>query len=386
MKKSARVIFHVDMDAFFPSVEELLHPEYTGKALIVGADPIKGRGVVSSCSYEARKYGVKSAMPISKAFELCPHGIFVRGTPDAYVDYSNKIKNIFLKYSPAVQMASLDEAYIDFTGFQTLYNNIGQVALNLKHEIKEKTGLSCSIGVARSKVVAKVASDHDKPGGITNVLDRDREFLYPLPISSLPLIGPKMQESLKSMGISKIGQLAGLDRRVMEKLFGKLGATIWNYANAKDDTKVTTTREVKSVGRERTFENDVIEYDNVKSALVYTLERALYDLRKKNFKAKTVTVKLRYRDFTTITRSKTIPAGDTFNHFFPVVLKLLDKMWTRNVRIRLIGVRFNSLEDSCQKELFDFNRTLKRKMVDEKVDNLRGRYGFHIVKPASILK
>ncbi len=386
MKKGKRIIFHVDMDAFFPSVEVVLNPEYKGKPLIVGADPAKGRGVVSSCSYEARRYGIKSAMPISKAYGLCPHGIYLRGTPGAYVEYSRKINEIFLNYSPVVQMVSLDEAYIDLTGFETLYDDIGQAALDLKREIKDKTGLSCSIGIARSKVVAKVASDHDKPGGITNVLDRDREFLFPLPISSLPLIGPKMQSSLKNMGIYKIGQIAELEERVMDKLFGKAGVTVWKYANALDNSKVRITRDVKSVGRERTFESDVMDYGEVKKALVYTLERALYDLRKKNFKAKTVTVKLRYRDFTTITRSKTVPAGDTFNHFFPLVLDMLDKMWTRKVQIRLIGVRFTSLEDSCQIELFDFNNEQKRKMVDEKVDGLRGRYGFHIVKPASVFK
>lgn len=373
------------MDAFFPAVEVLLHPEYAGKPLIVGADP-KGRGVVSSCSYEARKYGVHSAMPIRTAYKLCPNGIFVKGTPGAYTEYSKKIKAVFLKYSPLIQMVSLDEAYIDMTGFERLYGDMHETAKRLQKDVKDTTGLSCAVGIAGCKVVAKVASDFKKPGGITNVLDKEREFLSPLPIRSLPSIGPKMQEALSSMGITTVGRIAALDKEVMEKLFGKFGICIWSYSNAIDNSKVKLSREVKSVGRERTFKEDVIEYDVVHKSLVYVLERALYDMRRKNIKARTVTLKLRYSDFNTVTRSKTIEIGDTFTHFYPIVKSLLDNVWQRNVRIRLIGIRFTSLSDALQSDLFDFNCELKRKKVDEKVDLIRNRYGFSIIKPATLIE
>lgn len=377
------MIFHVDMDAFFPSVEVLLHPEYKGKPLVVGADP-KGRGVVSSCSYEARKYGIHSAMPIGQAYQLCPHAVFVKGTPGAYCEYSRKIKEVFLKYSPVVQMMSLDEAYLEMTGLEKFYGDMLKTAEKLQREILDVTGLSCSIGIARSKVTAKVASDYKKPGGITYVLDREREFLHPLPIRSLPLIGPKMQQSLHAMGITSIGQVADLEEKVMEQLFGKHGTTIWEYANALDGGKIKAARDVKSVGREKTFPQDVVEYDTVKKALVYVLERALYDMRKSKFQAKTVTLKLRYGDFKTVTRARTLEPGDTFSHFFPALEDLLNETWKRKVRIRLIGVRFTSLSDNSQQELFAPHSQLKRQKVDEKIDHLRERYGFHIIKPASL--
>ncbi|MEI6292254.1 MAG: DNA polymerase IV [Methanomicrobiales archaeon] len=343
---AVRIILHVDMDAFFAAVEMREHPEIRGRPVIVGADPKdgRGRGVVSTASYEARVFGVNSAMPISKAFERCPGGVFLRPHFDLYVRASGEVMEIAKNGAERFEQVSIDEAYLDISPAGD-YSAARAKAVALKEAIRNKTGLTCSIGVGPSKVVAKIASDFRKPDGLTVVEPADvEEFLSPLPVGKIPGVGKKSREVLNNLGIRTIGDLACIDVQELIALFGKWGAVIHDLAQGSDDREVKQEEGFKSISREITFENDTDDA----TILVQTLDDMAAELHavlvNGHIRFRTITVKLRDERFQTLTRSK------TFERFTddPVLIKAASNRllpgFPDGRKIRLIGLRFSGFE------------------------------------------
>ena len=345
---SNRTIFHVDMDAFYASIEQREHPEYRRKPVIVGTDPRegRGRGVVAACSYEARTFGIHSAMPISRAFRLCPRGIYLRPDFKKYTQVSRDIRTIFHSFADLVEPLSIDEAFLDMSKEVSDGDAAVRIAQSLKSTILQGQQLTASIGIAPSKFVAKIASDLKKPDGLTLVLsDHVQDFLDPLPISRLWGVGPKTETKLSQMGIKTILQLRHYDKDVLAQRLGKMGAHLWNLSNGVDNRPVTENRAVKSVGHERTFSEDAWDNEILEKTLLRLSSSISERLYKKALSGKTVTLKLRYSDFTTITRQSTLreALGDE-SDIYRVARKLLRKFRDPKRKIRLIGVSVSSLE------------------------------------------
>ncbi len=369
-------ILHVDMDAFFVSVERVLDPTLCGKPVIVGADP-GGRGVVTAASYEARQYGVHSAMPISQAKRLCPQATFLRGRHEYYGRASRAVMAILERYSPALEQVSIDEAYMDLTGFHRLYGPAFSTALNIKEEILHRLRLPCSMGLATNKLISKVASNCVKPNGVLQILPGQEEsFLAPLPIECLPGLGKMTAPRLRSMGVKTLGDLCRIDRKLLEAAFGKMGTSLSLRARGIDHRSVETEeREGKSISRERTFQEDTIDISLLEATLYRLVERASRQLRKEGRKARTVSLKLRYSDFVTLQRSVTpgIPT-DLDKVIFSNVLSLFHKVYTRKIRVRLIGISLSNLcPGSKQLSLFAQKEDRLRRLY-EAVDTIRKRW------------
>ncbi|HGY56777.1 MAG TPA: DNA polymerase IV [Caldithrix abyssi] len=388
-----RVILHVDMDAFFAAVEQRDHPEYRGKPVIVGADPKggKGRGVVSTCSYEAREYGVHSAMPISQAYKLCPHGIYVYPNGKLYQQVSREIFDIFYEFTDAVEPLSIDEAFLDVTGSQKLFGTGEQIARLIKRRIKEKEGLTASVGVAPNKYLAKIASDLEKPDGLV-VVDAQRiaEFLHPLDISRLWGAGKHTQEKLRNMGIHTIGDLAAYPRDVLNAKLGKMGAHFYKLAHGIDERPVVYGEGVKSVSNEHTFNEDVLDEEALLQTLLRLSEKVGYRLRKKGLKGRTIHLKLRYDNFSTITRNKTLPVNvDSTQKIFDTVQRLFKKNYQTGRRVRLLGVGVSGFGEQAggeQLSLFE-GEPAARSELDRLQDILADRFGKKIISRAeSLLK
>lgn len=266
-----RVILHVDLDAFFPSVEVREHPELKDKPVVVGADPKdgKGRGVVSSASYEARKFGIRSALPISKAWKLCPDAVYLRPHFDLYVNASNNIMNILKSHADRFEQGGIGEAYLDISNQVKDFDEAGEIARKIMEEVLEKEKLTCSVGVGPNKMIAKIASDYRKPFGLTVVKPEEvKDFLYPLDVRKIPGVGPKTERSLKELKIETVGDLAAVNPEVLKRLFGVWGARLHEFANGFDDREVQEDYETKSVGREVTFEKDTDDENLILGALV----------------------------------------------------------------------------------------------------------------------
>jgi DNA polymerase IV len=377
-----RTIFHVDMDAFFVSVEQRLNPTLRGKPVIVGGDP-EGRGVVSAASYEARAFGVHSAMPVSKAKRLCPQAICLRGNFDHYKRAHKKIMAILEKYTPDIEVTSIDEAYMDMTGFDRLYGHPMETAEKLKMQIQDETGLSASIGVASGKTLSKIVSDCAKPNGILMVLhDCERAFLAPLKISRLPGIGKHTQERMTDLGIRTIGQLAQIDEKMLVRTFGQWGHYLHLRACGIDESRLELPQAPKSISRERTFDEDTADPEQITSTLYFLVEKTARTLRGQKFQCRTITLKLRYSDFKTLTRSVTLKSPvDTDDVIFQNVKQLFTKADTRRGRIRLLGVGLsNFTSQQWQQELIDFHHIDRMKNLFKSIDQVRDRYGFDAVK------
>ena len=387
-----RVILHVDMDAFFAAVEQRDHPEYRGKPVIVGADPRggKGRGVVSTCSYEAREYGVHSAMPISQAYKLCPHGIYVLPNGKLYQQVSREIFDIFYEFTDAVEPVSIDEAFLDVTGSQKLFGEGKQIARQVKQRIKEKEGITASVGVAPNKYLAKIASDLEKPDGLV-VVEEDRiaEFLHPLDISRLWGAGKHTQEKLHNMGIHTIGDLAAYPRDVLTAKLGKTGAHFYKLAHGIDERPVFYGEGVKSVSNEHTFNEDVLDEEALLRTLLRLSEKVGYRLRKKGLKGRTVHLKLRYDNFNTITRNKTLPVNvDSTQKIYDTIQQLFKKNYQKGRRVRLLGVGVSGFTEQPggeQLSLFEGKRTT-RSELDRLQDIITERFGKKVVARAESLR
>ena len=386
-----RTILHVDMDAYFAAVEQRDHPEYRGKPVIVGSDPKqgKGRGIVATCSYEARKFGVHSAQPISQAWQRCPHGVYVRGDMAKYVRVSGRIMSILLEFTDLVEQVSIDEAFLDVTGSRRLLGSGIDIARRIKARIVEDQGLTASVGVAANKFVAKVASDLEKPDGLVVVEPgREEAFLAPLPIRRLWGVGAKTEAMLEGSGIRLISDLARLDRAELVRRFGKGGDHLWHLSRGMDDRAVSPEEGFKSIGHETTFERDTDDRQVLHDTLLGLTEKVAQRLRAGDSRGRTVTVKLREADFSTTTRRVTLPApADTTERIFPVAWKLLQSLIPAGKRVRLIGIYASNLalpEEQGQLALFEESPKKDRRLATA-LDDITRRYGDKAITRAALV-
>ena len=387
-----RTIFHVDMDAFFVSVEELFDPSLKGKPVVVGGKPDQ-RGVVSAASYAARKFGVHSALPLRTAARLCPQAIFIEGHPQRYREYSHKVFAVLNRFSPRVEMASIDEAYLDVTGTRRLFGPPLAAAHKLHEEVKRETGLNCSIGIATSRMVAKVSSDQAKPNGILWVQPGlEARFLAPLDIRKIPGVGKVTERNLNALGIHKVGDLAGLDERFLEERFGKWGLALAGKAEGLDaggwfDSEVGGEDDPKSISHEHTFSEDTSDADTLDAMLARLAGMVCRRLREHALFARTIQIKLRYSDFSTFTRAHTLDRAtqidlDVIEH----ARLLFRRNWTGKP-VRLIGVHAGQLENAeGQLSLLADEKTERWKKALSAVDRMREKFGESSVSLASGLK
>jgi DNA polymerase-4 len=369
------------MDAFFVSVEELFDPSLKGKPVVVGGRPNE-RGVVSAASYAARKFGVHSAMPLRTAYKLCPQAIFVEGHRSRYLDYSHKVFEVLQKFSPQVEMASIDEAYLDLTGTERLHGPPLSAAHRLHAMVKQATDLNCSIGAATSRLVAKIASDQAKPNGVLWIVPgREAEFLAPLDVRKIPGVGKVTERNLHACGIRKVGDLAALDVAFLDERFGKWGLALAGKARGEDaggwfDGEVGDRSDPKSISHEHTFMVDTADSAALDAMMVRLAEMVARRLRDHHLFARTLQIKLRYSDFSTFTRSKTLDrASQIDTELAEAARALFHKAWTRKP-IRLIGVYAQSLAaDEGQTNLLDEEKTQRWRKTLEAVDRIRDKYG-----------
>ena len=340
----SRFILHIDMDAFFTSCEEKINPELKGKPVVVGSDPKegKGRGVVSTCNYSARKYGVHSAMPISRAYKLNPKAIFIRPNFSLYCENSKNIMRIIKSYSDKFQQAGLDEAYLDITHYVRDWADAKILAYKIKIDI-EKLGLTCSIGIANNKLVAKIASDFNKPNGIT-VVKENKKFLKPLNIRKLYGVGPKTTTKLNKFGIKTIGQLASFNKEKLIKKFGVYGLYLSLSANGIGNDFVAQQYGRISLGKERTFFEDIDDFDKINKKIEEIADGIFEELKEQTYSYRTINIKIRLHNFKTYTRSKTFNCQSNDKEKIIKTAKELCQEFAGN-KIRLIGVRLSHLEE-----------------------------------------
>ena len=375
------------MDAFFVSVEETLDPSLKGKPVIVGGNP-EGRGVCAAVSYAARKYGVHSAMPIAKAKRLCPDAIFLCGSHRLYSEYSAKVFEVLRSYSPLVEPMSLDEAFVDLTGCERLHGPILKAAEKIRNEIKDQLGLNSCIGIATNKLVAKIASAYCKPNGMLWITPgSEQRFLAPLSIKRIPGIGPKGVTRLNRMGIKSVADLSRLPLELLEEIYGKWGTSLYCKARGIHTSPVfAETEGPRSISRETTLQSDSIDSLFLESTLSYLTEKSAAQLRSNRLFAKTVTLKLRYCDFKTVTRSQTLGCQTAADYtLIKVVTKLFRKTFNRKTQVRLIGVCFSSLKTHLyhQENLFDLKNGERSDGLYQGVDQIRKKYGFRSILRAT---
>ena len=378
----SRTVFHLDMDAFFVSVEEIFDPSLKGKPVVVGGESHE-RGVVSAASYEARKFGIHSAMPLRTAYQRCPQAIFVPGHPERYREYSGRVFEVLGQFSPKVEMASIDEAYLDMTGTARLLGPPMLAAHKLHEEVKRATGLNCSIGIATSRLVAKIASDQAKRNGVLWVQPGvEARYLAPMEVHRIPGVGKVMESNLHSMGIRRIGDLAALEESFLESKFGKWGLALAGKAEGRDaggwfDAEIAERSDPQSISHEHTFNEDTADPDRLEATLTHLAEKVCRRLREHHLYARTVQLKLRYTDFSTITRAHTLPAPtqldmDIVEHS----RQLLHANWQRGRTIRLIGVHASGFtREVGQLDLLDGGRNERWRKALEATDKLRDKFG-----------
>jgi len=345
-----RIIFHVDMDQFFAAVEERERPEIRGKPVVVGADPKegKGRGVVSTCNYEARKYGIRSGMPISKAWRRCPDAVYLPVNYPLYMEVSKRIMTILRAHADKFESWGIDEAYLDVSSRARDFEDAKRLAQAIKKEIYEKEKLTCSIGVGPNKLVAKIASDFQKPDGLTVVEEKDvKSFLWPLTVGRLLWVGKKTEQKLKDLGIKTIGDLANYDPSVLTERFGVMGTQLYLSAHGIDRSEVQERWGIKSMSRDVTFEEDTSDPEVIFETLDAVSEDVHKQLTESNFNFKTVTVKVRYENFETHTHGKTLPfLTNRLGDVQKTARELIQSYLRPERKIRLIGVRLSNLVSS----------------------------------------
>jgi DNA polymerase-4 len=387
-KGSIKSIIHLDMDAFYPAVEVLDNPELKGKPVIVGGS--KERGVVASASYEARKFGVHSAQPIAKAMRLCPKGIFLPVRMSRYKEVSERIFEIFYRFTPLVEPLSIDEAFLDVTGSTRLFGHPVDIAKKIKQMVFNEIGLTVSAGVAPSKFIAKIASDMEKPDGLTVVPpDRIREFLDPLPIKKMWGVGKVTQNALARLNIRTFKELSQMPVKVLEQKFGKYGIKMHQLSMGIDEREVVPEHDAKSVGHEETFLRDIIDANEAKKELLSLANRVSRRMRRNSVTGKTITLKVKYNDFVQITRSKTLPKPtQDGREIYSTACSLLEKTEVGKRPVRLLGISLSQLtiigpED--QLTLFDQNETSKkRKDLNKALDSLYEKHGDKSIRPGTL--
>lgn len=382
-----KVIFHVDMNSFFASCEQVKNPKLLNQPIIVVGDPDRRSGIVLAASYEAKAHQIKTTMPIYQARKLLPQVIIVPSDYRFYVKMSEQVMQIFDDFTPVKEPASIDEAYLDMTGTEHLFGQPKQAAAQLMERVSTELGLGCSIGISSNKLLAKMASDMKKPRGITELYpEQVPDKLWPLPVGQLYGIGRKSVPKLNSMGIKTIGDLAKVERERLVLGFGpKHSDYMINSANGmgSDQVDPNAYAEAKSIGNELTYRQDLTEYEKIKDEILLLSDTVSYRLRRKNLKGKTISLKIKYNDFTVATRSKSLYNGTAnTNQIFETGLDLLHQHWSRKP-IRLLGIAVSHFEANQQLSLFG-QENEKKEDADKMVDQLRGKYGFGIVTRGSI--
>lgn len=377
LNNDKRIVTHMDLDTFFVSVERLKNPKLYGLPVIVAGS--SDRAVVASCSYEARRYGVHSAMPVKMARQLCPDAVFVRGDMEEYSRYSRLVTGIIAEHAPVYEKRSIDEFYLDLTGMDRFYNAY-RWALELRDRIIRETGLPISMGYSINKTVAKIATSEAKPAGTLQVeKGSERSFLAPLPVKRIPGVGTKVQSTFYELGIRRIATLQQMPPRLIERTLGRNGLDIWQKANAIDPSPVEPYNEAKSISTEQTFERDTIDHYSVRRILAAMTEELARQLRQQHRLTGCVTVKIRYSTFDTVSRQQSIAYTQADHKLIPTVHALFDRLYDRRLRIRLVGVRFSRLiYGSYQPDLFEpHEETIQR--LYRALDHLNTRWGKPVV-------
>lgn len=378
-------IIHVDMDAFFASVEQRDNPQLRGRPVAVGGRPDR-RGVVAAASYEARRFGVRSAMAMATAVKLCPGLVVVPANHKRYKEVSGAVMEIFRSYTPVVEPLSLDEAFLDVTGSEKLFGSPEVIGAEIQRRIKEELQLSASVGIGPNKFIAKLASDYKKPGGFTGVPpEKVLDFLAPLPVEKMWGTGGKTAEKLKHIGVMTIGQLRELSAGFLEETFGKYGRVLYDFARGEDARPVEPYREAKSVGKEITFPEDVWDLEELRQTLRALAEKVGRSLRRQNIKCGSVTLKIKYPDRQLVTRTERLPEPTNLTGtIYETAGRLLDKHCKPPVR--LIGVTCARLTGERLITLFQDEKQVKEEKITAALDKLKDRYGEEVVKVASLLK
>jgi DNA polymerase IV len=371
-------ILHVDMDAFFVSVELLERPELRGKPVVVGGRPDQ-RGVVTAASYEARKYGVQSAMPLRTAGRLCPHAIFLDGHHAKYTQWSDRVASVLMKFSPVVEMVSIDEAYLDLAGTERLHGPSLAAADKLLRTITRETGLPCSGGLATTRLVAKVASDQGKPRGLVWVPPgREERFLAPLPIRKIPGIGKVTERALRALGIETVEQIATVPQDQLEKIFGQWGTALFRKARGGDSYEFVVDAEPKSISHNHTFNEDTNDSAALTATLSHLSQKACKRLREAGLAARTLTLTIRYEGFDTHTRSKTLAEPSSLDAGINAVFQeLFRRHRDQSRRVRLLGVSLSGFTHGGEQlDLLQAQRREKLEKLTQAADRLRDRFGF----------
>ncbi len=374
-----RIIAHFDLDSFFVSVEVINNPSLKGKPVIVGG---KDRGVVAACSYEARKFGIHSAMPSKKAQQLCPQAIFVKGHHSEYSRYSRWVTQIIASKAPLFEKASVDEFYLDLTGMDKFFNPL-QWTIDLRKEIMNETGLPISFGLASSKLLAKIATNKAKPNGYLQIpFGKEKDFLAPLSTTEIPGVGEQTKLVLQGMGIFTINDIYTAGEKMLEERLGKWGTDLWQKSQGIHHSEVTPYHEAKSISSENTFEENKTDITFLKAELVRLTEKICYELRQDGKVAGCIAVKIRYPDFETTSRQTTIPYTSADDEIILVVKNLFLKLYKKGMAVRLLGVRLSELtNDAVQTNLF--NDTERKADLYKAIDEVKNRFGKIIVKRAS---
>jgi DNA polymerase-4 len=381
-----RNIIHLDLDAFYASVEQQDFPELRGRPVVVGGSV--ERGVVCACSYEARGFGVRSAMAMARALRLCPKAIVRPVRMARYQEVSREVFAIFARYTDRIEPLSVDEAFLDVSGCEKLFGPAPRIAAIIRQAVREETGLTISAGVARNKFLAKLGSEHGKPDGLFEVPDPPESFLLPLPLGRLWGVGPVMLGRLENLGLRTVGDLRRLSRERLTKLFGASGEHLFHLAQGVDHRQVETSAEAKSIGHEDTFDRDLWDREEMRRALLDLAERVAIRLRRHGLTGSTLILKVKYADFTTVTRSRTLPAGlDHAMDIHRVAVELLDRTAAGQQAVRLLGISLGRLENSAGEQGSLFGAEARRRQValDQAVDQVRRRFGVAGVRRGSLL-
>lgn len=374
-----RAVVHIDLDSFFVSVERLQNPKLIGKPVLVGGSG--DRGVVASCSYEARAFGIHSAMPMRMARQLCPDAIIVRGDTGQYSYYSNMITEIIQEDVPLYEKTSIDEFYIDLSGMDKYFGSY-KLATELRQRIMRESGLPISFAMSANKTVSKIGTGEAKPNGQKQIpFGTEKQFLAPLSVSKIPMVGDKTYQLLRSMGVMWIRTLQEMPMELMEQVLGQNGGVIWRKANGIDNSPIEPYSEQKSMSTEQTFEKDTIDVKALKALLAGMTEKLAYDLRKQEKLTACVTVKIRYSDFNTYTQQMRIPYTSLDHVLIEKVQELFDKLYQKRMLIRLVGIKFSHLvQGSYQFNLFD--DTEEQLQLLQAMDYIRNRFGKNAVSRA----
>jgi DNA polymerase-4 len=379
-------ILHVDMDAFYASVAERDDPSLRGKAVVVGAG---ARGVVLSANYAARKYGIRAAMPVGRAKRMAPHAIFVTPDHQRYSEVSAKVMEIFDSFTPLVEPISLDEAFLDVTGARKLLGTGREIAVEIRRQVEASEGITCSVGIAPSKFIAKLASGHCKPNGILEIpADRILNFLHPLPVNAIWGVGPKTAETLERLGLRTVADIANLPRATLIRALGQAsGASLYELAWGRDYRDVTPNEPDKSISAAETFAQDIDDPEEILQEFLRLTEKAAARLRENNYYAKTISIKVRFADFSTISRSKTLPLPiDSTHDIYEIAKSLYLALNLDRARLRLVGISLDNLSEAAPEQLLLGAREKGWREADTAIDRAKLRFGGGSVRPGRLIR